>query len=77
MIKIKEVRKMKKKQIAPNGLVILGFVLLNVLAGVFYRYNEVFDTEIILYMWILLVAISIVILFWGFVYHFEPNKVAN
>ena len=68
---------MKKNSIPPNGLVILGFVLLNVLAGVYYRYTDVFDSEIMLYLWVLLVAISILILFWGFVYHFQPTKVAK
>lgn len=65
---------MKKHQISPNGYVIIGFILLNVLGGIFYRYTSLFNTPAFLYMLLLSTIIAIVILFWGFKIHLASYK---
>lgn len=61
---------MKKYYNPPNGTVIFGFILLNVLAGILYRYNELFQTTTYLYLWLSLFVLGTVILILGFKSHF-------
>ena len=62
---------MKKKLITPNVTLIIGFIFLNVLASIMYRYSEWFKTANNFNLWLLLVVIATVILFWGIKTHFD------
>jgi hypothetical protein len=61
---------MKNKYNAPNVTVIIGFIFINVLLGVFYRYNELFIPQTYLYLWLLLMVAATIILLWGIKIHF-------
>ena len=65
---------MNKNNKAPNGILIIGFILLNVLGGIFYRYNDQFRTTTNLYLWFSLVVLGTVILFWGLRAHFASYQ---
>jgi hypothetical protein len=48
-------------------MVIVGFVLLNVLTGVFYRFTERFNTTMALYLWLFAMIGATILLFWGLI----------
>jgi predicted tellurium resistance membrane protein TerC len=68
---------MKKYIISPFALIFVGFILLNMLAGVFYRYNEMFYSKTNLYLWFTFMVIAFIILIWGIkehINHYEARK---
>ena len=65
---------MKKKLITPNMPLIIGFIFLNVLAGIMYRYSEWFKPANNFNLWLLLFVVATVILFWGIKIHFDLHK---
>ena len=60
---------MKKNKNSSFIMIFIGFILLNVLAGTFYRYNEFFSIATYLYLWITLIIVSLIILLWGIKSH--------
>lgn len=62
---------MKKNKNSSFIMIFIGFVLTNALAGIFYRFNELFKTTSSLYLWLISFIGATVILLWGIKLHFS------
>jgi hypothetical protein len=60
---------MKINSISPYGIMIVGFVMLNVLTGMLYRFNDMFNTTMSLYLWLGAMIGATILLFWGLILH--------
>jgi hypothetical protein len=66
--------KMKNSRDLAFVIIIVGFVMLNILAGIFYRYNEIFNTAVFLYLWLFLALGAFIVLLWGIKLHLASFK---
>lgn len=65
---------MKNKRNLAFGIIVVAFILLNVLVGIFYRYNEIFNTTVYLYLWLTFTLGAFIILLWGIKIHLSTYK---
>ena len=65
---------MKDKMAEAFVLIFIGFIMLNVLASFFYRFNEVFNTTTNLYLWLALMIFAYAILLLGIKVHLSYYK---
>jgi hypothetical protein len=62
---------MKNYKISPFTLIFVAFIILNILAGVMYRFSWWFENDTNWYLWLLSFFVATIILFWGLGLHFK------